>query len=279
VILGENASTNSLAMAPKAQEAKIPMITPSSTNEKVTEVGDYIFRVCFLDPFQGSVVAKFAREHVKATTAAVLWDQKSDYSIGLAEVFEKRFTALGGQVLAKEAYAQGDTDFRPQLTALKQHKPDVLFVPGYYTDAGWIARQARELGIQATLIGGDGWESDKIFELGGSAIDGAYYVAHFAIEAPSPMMRRYVPAYQKAYGKEPDGLSALSYDATMVAIAAMKRAPDLSGPSLRAAIAETKDFEGVAGTITLDEKRNPVKPAFVVQISGGKLKYVATVNP
>ncbi len=279
VIIGANASTNSLAMAPKAQAAKVPMITPSSTHPKVTEMGDYIFRVCFLDEFQGYVMAKFAREHTNAATAAVLADQKSDYSISLADVFSRELAKLGGEIVVREAYAQGDTDFRAQLTAIKQHHPDVLFIPGYYTDVGLIARQARELGIQSILLGGDGWESDQIYELGGSAIDGGYYVSHFALEDPSPRIQKYVRDYREAYGRDADGLSALSYDAAMVAIAAMTRAPDLSGPHLRDEIAKTRDFPGISGTITLDEKRNPVKPAFVVQIHDGKLKYVATVNP
>jgi branched-chain amino acid transport system substrate-binding protein len=279
VIIGSNASTNSLAMAPRAQAAQIPMITPSSTHPKVTEMGDYVFRACFLDAFQGFVMAKFAREHTKATTAAVLSDQKSDYSISLAEVFAQELGRLGGEVVSREAYAQGDTDFRAQLTAIKKHKPDVLFIPGYYTDVGLIARQAREIGLKATMLGGDGWESEKLFELGGSAIDGGYYVSHFALEDPAPHIQAYVAAYREAYAKEPDGLSALSYDTAMVAIAAMKRAPDLSGPALRDAIAKTRDFQGIAGRITFDEKRNPIKPAFVVQLVGGKLKYVATVDP
>jgi branched-chain amino acid transport system substrate-binding protein len=279
VILGEVASTNSLAMAPKAQQAQVPMITPSSTNPKVTEVGDYIFRVCFIDPFQGLVMAKFARENLKANTAAILKDQKSDYSIGLTEVFTAEFAKMGGKILATEAFGQGDTDFRAQLTAIKKHKPDVLYIPGYYTDVGLIARQARELGIKSTLLGGDGWESDKLFELGGSAIEGSYYSNHYSVEDPAPEVQRFLETYKKAYGVVPDSLAALGYDAAMVAMDAMKRAPDLSGPALRDAIAKTKDFPGVAGKITLDEKRNAVKPAVVLQVSEGKLKYVATIEP
>jgi branched-chain amino acid transport system substrate-binding protein len=279
VILGEVASTNSLAMAPKAQAAQVPMITPSSTNPKVTEVGDFIFRVCFIDPFQGLVMAKFARENLKANTAAILKDQKSDYSIGLTEVFDAKFAEFGGKIVGIEAYGQGDTDFRAQLTALKKHKPDVIFIPGYYTDVGLIARQARELGIKATLLGGDGWESEKLFELGGSAIEGSYYSNHYSVEDPAPHIQRFLENYKKAYGVEPDSLAALGYDAAMVAVDAMKRAPDLTGPALRDAIAQTKEFQGIAGKITLDDKRNAVKPAVVLQVAEGKLKYVATVNP
>jgi branched-chain amino acid transport system substrate-binding protein len=279
VILGEVASTNSLAMAPKAQQAKVPMITPSSTNPKVTEVGDYIFRVCFIDPFQGFVMAKFAKENLKSHNVAILKDQKSDYSIGLAEVFTAKFTEMGGKIGETEAYSQGDTDFRAQLTAIRSAKPDAIYVPGYYTDVGLIARQARELGIKATLLGGDGWESEKLFELGGSSVEGSYYSNHYSAEDPSPTVQKFLVEYKKAYGVVPDSLAALGYDSAKVAIDAMRRTPDLSGPALKDAIAQTKNFPGVAGTITLDDKRNATKPAVVLEVAGGKLKYVATVSP
>jgi branched-chain amino acid transport system substrate-binding protein len=279
VILGEVASTNSLAMAPKAQAAQVPMITPSSTNEKVTAVGDYIFRVCFIDPFQGLVMAKFAIENLKVKKAAVLRDQKSDYSIGLSEVFAAKFEEMGGKIVGTEAYSQGDTDFRAQLTAIKGTKPEAIFIPGYYTDVGVIARQARELGIKATLLGGDGWESEKLFEIGGSAIEGSYYANHYSVDDPSPTVQKFLTDYKKAYGAVPDSLAALGYDSAMVAIDAMKRAADLSGPALREALAATKGFPGVAGEITLDDKRNAVKPAVVLQVAEGKLKFVTSIKP
>jgi branched-chain amino acid transport system substrate-binding protein len=279
VILGEVASTNSLAMAPKSQQAQVPMITPSSTNPKVTEVGDYIFRVCFIDPFQGAVMAKFAKENLKAQHVAILKDQKSDYSIGLTEVFTAKFTEMGGKIVATEAYSQGDTDFRAQLTAIRSAKPDAIYVPGYYTDVGLIARQARELGLKSTLLGGDGWESEKLFELGGSAVEGSYYSNHYSADDPSPTVQKFLTDFKKAYGAVPDSLAALGYDAAKVAIDAMKRAPDLNGPALRDAIAQTKSFPGVAGTISLDEKRNATKPAVVLEVSGGKLKFVTSIAP
>lgn len=279
LILGDVASSNSLAMAPKAQAAQIPMVSPSSTNPKVTEVGDFIFRVCFIDPFQGLVMAKFAREELKAERAAVLKDTRSDYSMGLSEVFSEKFVGFGGQVVSTEAYAQGDTNFRAQLTAIKRAKPDVVFVPGYYTDVGLIARQARELGITATLLGGDGWESEKLFELGGSAIDGSYYSNHYSIEDPSTETKKFLGDYEKRFGSVPDALAALGYDAAMVAIAAIERAPDLSGPALRDALRDTKDFPGVAGKVTLDAQRNAIKPAVVLKVEGGKARYVATIAP
>ena len=279
LILGEVASTNSLAMAPKAQAAKVPMISPASTNPKVTEVGDFIFRVCFIDPFQGLVMAKFARENLKAQKAAVLRDNKSDYSIGLAQVFTEKFKSFGGQIVAEEDYAQGDTDFRAQLTAIKSAKPDVVFVPGYYTDAGLIARQARQLGLTATLLGGDGWESEKLFELGGSAIEGSYYSNHYAVDNPAPKTQKFLTDYKKRFGSVPDSLAALGYDAAMVGLAAIDEANGTDGPAVRDAIARTKDFDGVAGKINLDAKRNAIKPAVVLKVAGGKLQYVTTIAP
>ena len=280
VILGEVASSNSLAMAPKAQAAQVPMITPSSTNEKVTEVGDYIFRVCFIDPFQGKVMAKFAWDTLKVKNVAVVKDNKSDYSLGLAKVFSEEFVKLGGKIVGEEAYSKGDTDFRAQLTALKGKKPEALYVPGYYTDVGVIARQKSELGIKAPMMGGDGWESEKLFELGGSAIEGSYYSNHYSPDDPSPMVQNFGKAYGAKFdGKKPESLSALGYDAAMVAIEAIKRAKDLTGPSIKDEIAKTKNHPGVAGNITLDDKRNAVKSAVVLQVKDGKAIYVATVNP
>jgi len=279
LILGEEASSNSLAMARKAQPAQVPMISPTSTNPKVTQVGDYIFRVCFIDPFQGLVMAKFAREHLKANTAAVLEDQKSDYSLGLTEYFTRAFRQMGGTIVAVEAYAKGDTDFRSQLTAIKGRKPDAIYIPGYYTDAGIIARQTRQLGIKATLLGGDGWRSDKLFELGGRALEGSYFSDHYSPDNPAPKVQKFLADYKAAYRTVPDSPAALGYDAAQVAIAAMRRAPDLSGPSIRLAISQTKDFEGVGGKITLDENRNAVKPAVVLQVRDGQLQYVTSVSP
>lgn len=281
VVLGEVASSNSLAMAPKAQEGHVPMISPSSTNPKVTLVGDYIFRVCFIDPFQGFVMAKFARDNLKINRVAVLKDQKSDYSLGLTEFFTRKFTEMGGKILTTEAYAKGDSDFRAQLTAIKAQKPEAIYVPGYYNDVGIIARQARELGIpkKVPLLGGDGWQSYKLFELGGSAIQGSYLSDHYSPDNPSPVVQKFIAEYKAAYGSVPDSLAGLGYDAARVAIAAMQRAPDLSGPTVRNALAQTKDFPGVTGTISLDENRNAVKPAVVLEVGDGTMKYITTTSP
>ena len=279
VLLGEVASSNSLAMAPKAQEAHVPMISPSSTNPKVTEVGDYIFRVCFIDPFQGFVMAKYARETLKFSKVAILQDKKSAYSEGLTEVFTRKYTEFGGTIVATEAYAKGDTDYRAQLASIKKLKPEGLYIPGYYEDVARIAEQAREQGLKVVMMGGDGWDSGKLFELGGSAVDGSFVSNHYSSDDPSPRVQDFIKKYDARFKGVPDSLAALGYDAAKVAIDAMKRAPDLSGPAIRDAIAQTKEYPGVAGVITLDEKRNPVKPAVVLKVEGGKFHYQTTVAP
>ncbi|QRK09041.1 ABC transporter substrate-binding protein [Archangium violaceum] len=279
LILGDTGSSASLAVAEKAQAAGVPMITPSGTNPAVTQKGDSIFRVCFIDPFQGSVMAKFAREHLKFDTIAVLRDNKSAYSIGLADTFVGRFSELGGKIVADESYAKGDTDFRAQLTAIKKAKPQAIYIPGYYSDVGIIARQVRELGVTVPLLGGDGWGSDKLFELGGSAVEGSYFSNHYSPDNPDARTQKFIADYKAAYGSVPDAIAALGYDAARVAVEAMKRAQDTSGAALREAIASTKDFPGVTGTLSLDANRNPVKPAVILKVGDGKTEFVTTVAP
>ena len=279
MVLGDVASSNSLAMAEKAQAAGVPMITPSSTNPAVTEKGDYIFRVCFIDPFQGFVMAKFARENLKANNVAVLQDNKSAYSIGLTDVFTRKFTEMGGKITSVESYSQGDTDYRAQLTTIKKTQPDAIYVPGYYSEVGVIARQARELGLKVPLMGGDGWDSEKLYELGGTAIQGSYFSNHYSPDNPEARIQKFVADYKAAYGGVPDALAALAYDAAKVAVEALKKAPDTSGPALKSTLAQTKDFPGIAGTITLDDKRNAVKSAVVLKVGDGKSEYVTTVSP
>jgi len=280
-VLGEVASGLSLIGAPICQEHGVPMISPSSTNPQVTEVGDMIFRVCFIDPFQGGVCARFAREHedVRARSAAMLYDQAAPYSTGLAAEFKQAFQKLGGKIVAEEVYNAGDQDFSAQLTKIRAASPDLLFIPGYYTDVGNIAIQARKLGIKVPLLGGDGWNSSKLPEIGGKDIDGCYYSDHYSPEDPSPKVQEFIGKYQKKYGARPDGLAALGYDAAYILADAMKRAKSLGGQDLAAAIAATKDFDGVTGKITLGPDRNAVKPAVILKLVDGVPKYVATYTP
>ena len=275
------ASTRSMFMAPKAQQAKVPMVTPSSTNPAVTQKGDYIFRACFIDPFQGYVAATFATENLKVKKVAVLKDVRNDYSVGLAKNFIDSFVKTGGQIVAQESYSNGDVDFKAQLTNIKGAAPQALYVPGYYTDVGLIARQARETGITVPMLGGDGWDSEKLFEIGGDAIVGSYFSNHYSPDDPSPRIQEFVAKYKKTYGGQtPDSLAAQAYDAAGMLVDAMKRAKDLTGPSIRDALAATRNYPGVTGNITLDENRNPLKPAVVLKVGkGGKYEFVTKIYP
>ncbi len=279
VVLGEVASSLSLAAAPICQQNKVPMISPSSTNPKVTQVGDYVFRVCFIDPFQGQVMADFAMKNLKAQTAAILRDQKSDYSMGLADFFVKRFKEKGGTIVSDQSYVAGDVDFKSQLTNIRGQKPDVIFVPGYYGEVGLIAKQARELGVKVALLGGDGWDSSKLYEIGGAALDGCYFSSHYSPESTDPKVRDFVKKYQSKYGQVPDALATLGYDSMGVLAAALKNTKSLSEADIRDAIAATKAYAGVTGSISLDANRDAVKPAVVLKIENSKASYVTTVNP
>lgn len=278
-ILGEVASSRSKAAAPIAQEYKIPMITPSSTNPDVTKVGDMVFRVCFIDPFQGFVMAKFATEHLKLKKAAILRDVKNDYSVGLADVFSADFKKMGGEIVADLSYQAGDVDFKAQLTQIRSKNPEAIFVPGYYTEVGLIAKQARDLGIKVPLLGGDGWDSSKLSEIGKDAVNGSYFSNHYTSESTDPVVQDFIKRFQAKFGEIPDGLAAMGYDAAKVLAAAMERAHDLSPQAIRDEIAKTKDFPGVTGKITLNENRDAVKSAVVVQVQGAVNKYVTTISP
>ncbi len=278
-LIGENASSRTLAAAPIAQSYRVPMVSPSSTNVEVTKKGDYIFRVCFTDAAQGRALAAFARRNLEARTAAMLVDSRSDYSVGLAEAFARDFAAAGGRIIGELKYSEGDNDFSAQLTAIAPLAPDVLFVPGYYTDAGLIARQARGLGLRAILLGADGWDSSKLVEIGGEALEGAYFSNHYSVDEPSPAVRQFVAGYQNAFGAPPDSIAALSYDAARLVADAIRRAGSTEGKRIRDALAATAGFPGVTGAITFDAERNPVKPAVILEVDGGKFRYVTSIKP
>jgi len=277
-LIGEVASGRSLEAAPIAQRSGIPMISPASTNEKVTEAGDHIFRVCFIDPFQGTVCAKFARE-LGATKAAILTDVSKDYSLGLAKSFKERFSREGGKITGEQSYSGGDKDFSAQLTAIKAANPEVVFLPAYYTEAPLIIHQARQFGITVPFIGGDGWDSPELISVGGPAMEGCYFSNHFSNQSTDPQVVAFVNAYRKKYNENPDAMVALGYDALRLLADAMKRAGTSDPAKVNTAIAATKDFQGVTGKITLDEHRNPNKPAVMLQVKDGKFSYVETVKP
>lgn len=278
-ILGEVASGRTKAAAPIAQSNKVPLITPSSTNPEVTKVGDYIFRTCFIDPFQGYVMAKFMVENLKLKKAAILRDVKSDYSVGLADVFAAEVKKMGGEIVADVSYQAGDIDFKGQLTQLRSKNPEAIFIPGYYTEVGLIALQARQLGIKAPLLGGDGWDSSKLTEIGKDAVNGSYFSNHYTTESTEPAVTEFIKKFKAKYSETPDGLAASGYDAAVVLFQAMERAATLDSKTIRDEIAKTKDYNGVTGKITLNENRDAVKPAVVVQVDGPSLKFITTIAP
>ena len=278
-LLGEVASGRSLEAAPIAQASGVPMISPSSTNPKVTATGDYIFRVCFTDPFQGKLLAEFAQRTLKAKKIAIFSDVSAPYSVGLAQYFREPFVAAGGQVVAEQKYTGGDKDFKAQLTAIKAQNPDAIAVPGYYTDVGLIVAQARQLGIKVPMFGGDGWEAPELIQIAGNSLEDTYYSTHFSPENADPVVQKFVTAYKAKYGETPDAMAALGYDSAMVLADAIRRAGTTEGPRLRDAIAATKDYAGVTGATTLDAERNASKPAVIITVKDGKFKYLETVTP
>ena len=277
-ICGPVMSKVALAAAPICQDAKMPMIASTATNPKVTDVGDFIFRACFIDPFQGTVGAKFAFDALKAKKAACLFDVGNDYAKGLAECFRDGFTKAGGEIVAFEGHASGTTDFKAQLTKIVATKPDVIYVSDYYNDAALIAKQARELGYKGTMGGGDGWDSPKLTEIGKDAVEGCWFSNHYAADDTTPVVQDFVKKYKAKFGAEPDALAVLAYDGCTIMLDAIKRAGKTDGPSIKEALKAT-DIAVVSGHVKFDDHRNPVKSAVIVEIKNGKVVYRATVNP
>lgn len=298
-VIGEVASSRSLAAAPICQQAGVPMISPSSTNPRVTEVGDRIFRMCFLDDFQGQSMARFAEQKLGLKKVAILKDVKSDYSVGLAQFFSEAFLKTGGTIVTEQAYTAGDQDFSAQLTAIKAKSPDAIYIPGYYTEVGLIARKARELGIKVPLLGGDGWESEKLLEIGGDAMNNTFYTNHWSLDAQDPNLQAFLASYRAAFKSDPDAIAGLAYDAARVLFAAMEKlaasdpaafkglgsskagSPERAAAlqKLRDGIAATASYPGVTGTITLDANRNASKPIVVIEVKDGKKTFNSSMNP
>ena len=278
-LLGEVASSRSLEAAPVAQLAKVPMISPASTNPKVTETGNYIFRTCFIDPFQGPVMAKFAKEKLRAQRVALMVSNSSAYSIGLAKFFREAFTANGGTIVLEQKYAEGDKDFKAQLTAIKAAGVDAVFNPGYYNEGALIVLQARDLGLTLPIFGADSWEAEALIELGGKAIEGAYLCSHYSPADPSPRVQNFVQAYKKRFGTTPDSNASLGYDSVLVLVDAIKRAGSTDRAKIRDALAATKNFAAVTGNITIDAQRNASKNAVIIQVRNGKFEFVQSMTP
>jgi branched-chain amino acid transport system substrate-binding protein len=280
VVLNGGTSAQCLESGPVCQAAKIPLVATTATDPQVTEKGTYVFRTCFIDDFQGAVLAKFARNSLKAQRVALLTSVSSTFSVGLSRVFRKSFTALGGEIVGEQRYSEGDKDFRAQLTAIRALNPDVIAATGYYTEGALICRQARDLGIRAPLISGDGWEAPELIEIGGTAVNGAYYSAHYSSESTAPEVQAFVKKYREHYsGQTPDSLAPLAYDAMLIVAEAITRAAGTEGPRLRDAIAATKDFPGVTGRTTIDAQRNASKAAVIIAVNNGHFHFVETIAP
>lgn len=279
-IVGSVTSKTTIPVSQVANDNKVVMITSTATNPKVTVDNDkrkeFAFRACFIDPFQGTVAAKFATDTLKAKTAAVLYDQGNDYTIGLANYFKDNFTKAGGQILASEAYSQGDVDFNAVLTNIAQQKPDILYLPDYYQKVSLIGKQAREKGIKAIFLGGDGWDSK---DLDYATMEGGYFTNHYSADDPRPEVKKWVEDYKAKYGTAPDAFATLCYDGTELLLNAIKTANSDDPVKIKEALQATKDFSVVSGKITFDKDGNPIKPAAILQIKGGKQTYVTTVAP
>src|SRR5437773_4177636 len=278
-ILGEVASSRSIAAAPIAQNAKIPMLTPSSKNPEVTRKGDYIFRSCFIDPVQGAAIAQFAARTLNAKRAGIMVDRKNDYSTGLEKFISQTFTKLGGQMVVTQSYQAGDQDFNAQLTSIKGANPEVIFVPGYYGDVALIAKQARDKGITVPFVGGDGWDAKQLYDIGGKAVVGSFFSNHYSPYDTDPQVQKFVNDYKARYNSIPDALAATAYDAARIMFDAIKRANSLDGKAIRDALAATKDFPGVTGRVTFNENRDAVKPIVMIKITeGGKFVVAERVQ-
>ncbi|MDD4599722.1 MAG: ABC transporter substrate-binding protein [Negativicutes bacterium] len=285
-IIAPIASSSVIAGAQVNQDNKVLAISPTASNPKVTvnpdtgKVRDYLFRAAFIDPFQGSVMANFASKSLNAKTAALYIDNSSDYAKGLAQFFKETFEKNGGKIVAQEAYLAKDTDFKATLTKISSTKPDVIFVPGYYQEVGMIIKQGRELGLNMPVLGGDGWDSAKLPEIAGAkALNNAFFANHYSPDDNSPAIKAFVAAYEKKYGAKPDAFAALSYDATMMVIDAMKRANSFDPVKIKDELAKTKNYAAVSGSITLNETHDAVKSAVIIELKDGKQTFREKINP
>jgi branched-chain amino acid transport system substrate-binding protein len=281
-IIGEAISGNTLAGGPIAEKARIPMVSPTATNPLVTQGKKYVFRVCFVDTFQGEAAAKFAFQNFKARRAAVLTDKSQDYCVGLAEYFKKAFIRMGGKIVAETFCQSGDQDFSAQLSVIMAARPDVLFVPNYYTEDALMARQAKELGLKVPIFASDGAQTPELIQIGGEAVEGIHFIGHFHSKgAATPLSREFLKAFQKKYPKEKEvnAFHALGADAYFVLVEAMERARTSEGQKVRQALAGTKQFKAVSGTMDIGEDGNAVKSAVILVVKKGEFDYLTTIHP
>ncbi len=279
-IINGGTSAQALESAPVCQAARIPLVASTATNPRVTRLGTYVFRTCFIDEFQGAVLARFALETLKAKRVALLTSVSSTFSVGLSKAFREAYTAAGGEIVVEQKYAEGDKDFRAQLTAIRAARPDAIAAMGYYTEGALICRQARELGLTVPLLSGDGWEAPELVQIGGEAVNGVYYSAHYSAESTEPAVQTFVRRYRERFGgATPDSLAPLAYDALMILADALTRAGGTDGPALQKALAATRDFPGVTGRTTIDRERNASKSAAIITIDQGRPRFVQSVQP
>lgn len=280
VILGEAISGNTMAGNPISEAAKIPSVSPSATNPLVNQGKQFAFRACFIDPFQGEIAARFARNELKAQTAAVIIDIAQDYCVGLGNFFVKEFVKLGGKVVSTTYIQTGDQDFSAQLSAVQAAKPDVIYAPNYYTEDALMAKQARDLGIRVPILTGDGAQADTLLQVGGSAVEEMYFTGHFHKEAAgSQRAKEYIRRFEEKYKKDADAFGALGADAYFLLVDAIRRAGSTDGVAVRDALAATRNFEGVSGLISMGENGNPIKSMVINKVQNGKFEYVTTINP
>lgn len=280
IIYGTVASSNTLSMVSPALEAQKPLVTPASTNPEVTKKSDLIFRTCFIDPFQGSVLANFAKEKLGKKKAAILVDFKSDYSKGLAQYFEEAFKAGGGEIVAKESYEAGKKDFKTQLVKIRMKQPEVLLVPGYYQEVGLIMKQAKQMGFNVTMLGGDGWDSPTLYELAGAdAVKDHYFSSHFAADDTDATVQTFVKSFSSKFKKAPGAMAALGYDGFLVIADAFKRAGSNDPQALKKALAATAGLRGVTGMISINTSHDAEKDAVVLKTLGDKAVFSAKISP
>lgn len=277
-LLGATTSRVSLVAAPLVQAAAIPMVSPNSSDPKLTGIGDYIFRVGVTDQTQGEAGARFAWQELKLTRAACLFDTGNPFAVGLAQIFKARFTSLGGTVVGCEGHAPGAANLKPQVARLLHGRPDLLFLPDFYQDALLIAREARALGFKGTLLGGDGWDSPRLAATGGRDLEAGFFTSNFSRSEDRPAVRTFVQRYQNRYQSDPDAFAAMAYDAANVLFDAIRRAGSTAGPALKAALART-DFPGVSGQIRFDSQRNPIKATVIIEIRNGTMRYRSQIAP
>ncbi|MFU7515129.1 ABC transporter substrate-binding protein [Clostridium sp. HCS.1] len=278
-ILGGVTSGATLAIAKNSTERQIPMITPTGTEPSITnEGGEYMFRGCFIDSFQGEILAKYTTDNLNKKTAAVLYNAGSDYSIGIAKAYKETLEKNGGTVVEYLSYNDGDTDFKAQLTKIKGSNPDVIVLPDYYNVVGLIAKQARDISITSQLLGGDGWESEELASIGGDSVDGALYINHYYSGDTSPIVKNFVDSYKKEYNKEPDAFAALAYDSAKILVEAIKNANSTDGEAIKDELAKT-EVESVTGKISFNEERSAIKGAVIIKLEGGNKVLADKINP